>query len=613
MKKDLKKLFKNRAILIGCLFIFILVNYTIYLFRYIYQGDVVSAFNDLFSYPAILLSAFPLSINLLDLTVSFLISTMFLLIMLDKKNNKKKFRKGSEYGSARWGNFDKDLEGMYDSKKQYNNILFSKNTKLALNDSDIDFNKRRNKNVVVFGGSGSGKTRTIIKPNISQMNCSFVCTDPKGTILNEVGDMLKNFKYNIKVFNTVDFDKSMKYNPLKYVKKEQDILKLVETIIANTSGDKAGAEKHDFWVKSEKLLYQAYLSLILMVFPEDQKHLGTLIDLVSESIVNENDETFKNAIDLIFEGLEEIEEYRNSFAVKQYKAFKLAAGKTAKSILISCATRLAPLNIPDLRNLISSDEIELDKIGSEIVKRGNKAFYRKNALFVIVPDTDATFNFLVAIMYTQLFNLLCTIADNEFRGSLPVHVRFLLDEFANIGLIPNFEKLIATIRSRNISATIILQTLSQLKSIYKEDTDTIIGNCDTSIFLGGKEKGTIDMLNEQLGKETIDDYNVSRSRSQSDSFSQSYSKLARDLMTKDELQTMDKDDCIVQILGKYPFKDKKYPLEDHPRYRQHYSKTNNNWYDIAKETEIVRFNKSLRSQPTFSITSATGKKDTVLA
>ena len=613
MKKDLKKLFKNRAILIGCLFIFILINYTIYLFRYIYQGDVASALNDLFSYPEILLSAFPLSINLVDLIVSFLISTMFLFIMLDRKNNKKKFRKGSEYGSARWGDFDKDLEGMYDPKKQYNNILFSKNTKLALNDSDIDFNKRRNKNVVVFGGSGSGKTRTIIKPNISQMNCSFVCTDPKGTILNEVGYMLKNFKYNIKVFNTVDFDKSMKYNPLKYVKKEQDILKLVETIIANTSGDKAGAEKHDFWVKSEKLLYQAYLSLILMVFPEDQKHLGTLIDLVSESIVNENDETFKNAIDLIFEGLEEIEEYRNSFAVKQYKAFKLAAGKTAKSILISCATRLAPLNIPDLRNLISSDEIELDKIGSEIVKRGNKAFYRKNALFVIVPDTDATFNFLVAIMYTQLFNLLCTIADNEFRGSLPVHVRFLLDEFANIGLIPNFEKLIATIRSRNISATIILQTLSQLKSIYKEDTDTITGNCDTSIFLGGKEKGTIDMLNEQLGKETIDDYNVSRSRSQSDSFSQSYSKLARDLMTKDELMTMDKDDCIVQILGKYPFKDKKYPLETHPRYGQHYSKTNNNWYDIAKETEIVRFNKSLRSQPTFSITSATGKKDTVLA
>lgn len=612
MKKDLKKLFKNRAILIGCLFIFILVNYTIYLFRYIYQGDVVSAFNDLFSYPAILLSAFPLSINLVDLSVSFLISTIFLFIMLDRKNNKKKFRKGSEYGSARWGDFDKDLEGMYDSKKQYNNILFSKNTKLALNDSDIDFNKRRNKNVVVFGGSGSGKTRTIIKPNISQMNCSFVCTDPKGTILNEVGYMLKNFKYNIKVFNTVDFDKSMRYNPLKYVKKEQDILKLVETIIANTSGDKAGAEKHDFWVKSEKLLYQAYLSLILMVFPEDQKHLGTLIDLVSESIVNENDETFKNAIDLIFEGLEETEEYRNSFAVKQYKAFKLAAGKTAKSILISCATRLAPLNIPDLRNLISSDEIELDKIGSEIVKRGNKAFYRKNALFVIVPDTDATFNFLVAIMYTQLFNLLCTIADNEFRGSLPVHVRFLLDEFANIGLIPNFEKLIATIRSRNISATIILQTLSQLKSIYKEDTDTIIGNCDTSIFLGGKEKGTIDMLNEQLGKETIDDYNVSRSRSQSDSFSQSYSKLARDLMTKDELLTMDKDDCIVQILGKYPFKDKKYPLETHPRYKQHYNKNNNNWYDIAKETEIVRFNKSLRTQSVFSITSPSGRKDTVL-
>lgn len=595
------------------------LNYLSYAVRVTFNGDVAQAFNQLSQSPSLLLRAFPLSLNKYDLLVSLLVALIIAFLLIDKANNKKNFRKGSEYGSARWGNVKTDLKGMYDETNPSNNIPMSENIQLALDDKNIDFKNRRNKNVLIIGGSGSGKTRTIIKPNISQLNSSFVVTDPKGTIVNEVGDMLKRAKYNIKVLNTVDFAKSMRYNPLRYVKNEQDILKLVETIIANTSGDKQNAEKMDFWVKAEKLLYQAYLSLIMEVFQPKDKHLGTLIDLIAESTVSESDESFKNGIDLIFEALEEDEKYQHSFAVKQYKAFKLAAGKTARSILISCATRLAPLNIPDFRKLISEDDLDLENLGSEFHTRGKTKYYRKNALFVIVPDTDETFNFIVAIMYTQLFNLLCTKADNEFKGSLPVHVRFLLDEFANIGLIPNFEKLIATIRSRNISATIILQALSQLKSIYKDNADTIVGNCDTQIFLGGREEKTIKMINEQLGKETIDDYNVSRSRSQSDSFSQSYSKLGRDLMTKDELLTMDRDECIVQILGKHPFKDKKYKLENHPRYAQHYQgkkdKNGNDlqWYDIAKELDILRYNEALEETDSFSFTNANGEKNVPLA
>lgn len=568
---------KNKIeITIGVLF-FLLLNYMFYFFRVTFAGNTLGAFEMLFSKPTLLLYAFPLSLNLIDTCVPLFLTGLLFLLINDKKNNKKKYKKGAEYGSAKWGDVKTDLKGMYNSEPN-DNILFSQNTKLALNDSKIDFKYRRNKNVGVIGGSGSGKTRFFVKPNMLQMNASFVCTDPKGTIINEIGMALRyKGNYKIKVLNTVNFTKSMKYNPLHYVKNEQDILKLVETIISNTSGQ--GDTKEDFWVKSEKLLYQAYLSLIRDFFPKEEQNLTTLMDLLSYSTVKEKDEDFENEVDILFKDLET--DNPNHFAVKQYKAFKLASGKTAKSILISCATRLAPLNIPAVRELLSVDELQLDTLGNE---------GRKTALFVIVPDTDATFNFIVAIMYSQLFNMLCTIADEKHRGVLPTHVRFMLDEFANIGVIPNFDKLIATIRSRNISATIILQTFSQLKSIYKENADTIIGNCDTTVFLGGKEKSTIKSLSEDLGKETINDYNESKTRSNADSFGQNFTKLGRELMTQDELLTMPRDTCIVQILGLHPFKDKKYDLTKHPLYPFHYDYKGNgkNWFDIDKYLLAIR-------------------------
>lgn len=556
----------NKKFIVLGVIAFLLINYTSFYFRYTFQGDVLSAFNYLFEKPQYLLYAFPLSFNAVDLGLSALFTLFLLMILYDKQQNKKKFRKGTEHGSAEWGTPEIDLKGMYDEKKRDNNILFSQNTKIRLDDTGSDFQTRRNKNVCVVGGSGSGKTRFFVKPNMLQFNASYVVTDPKGTIVNEIGMALKNVgKYKIKILNTIDFSKSMKYNPLAYVKNEQDILKLVETLIANT---KAEGEKDDFWTNTEKLLYQAYLSLIIDKFPKEEQHFGTLIDLISYSNVKEDDEDYKNAVDYLFDELEK--EDPEHFALKQYKAYKLAAGKTAKSILISCATRLAPLNIPSVRELLSKDELQLHTLGDK---------GRKTALFVIVPDTDATFNFIVSMMYTQLFNTLVTVADNEYKGSLPTHVRFILDEFANIGLIPNFEKLIATIRSRNISATIILQTQSQLKSIYKDNADTIIGNCDTSVFLGGQEPTTIKALSESLGKETIDDYNESRTRSNNDSFGQNYSKLGRALMTEDELKRMPRDTCIVQVLGLPPFKDKKYDLEKHPRYKFH-SDGDRFWFDI---------------------------------
>lgn len=568
----MEKLKENKVYIILGVIAYILLNYLFYYFRVTFAGDMLAGFDYLFSQPKYLFNAFPLSFNSIDLFVPLFLVCFAVLIIKDKKNNKKKYKKGMEHGSAQWGSVQKDLKNMYDEKEQYNNILFSQNTKIRLDDKDAPFDTRRNKNVCVIGGSGSGKTRFLVKPNMLQMNASFVCTDPKGTIVNEIGMALKNVgKYKIKILNTVNFAKSMHYNPLEYVEKEQDILKLVETIIANTGGSGGADNKaEDFWVKSEKLLYQSYLSLIISKFPKEEQNLPTLMDLISYSTVKEDDENFKNPVDYLFEALEQ--EDSNHFAVKQYKAYKLAAGKTAKSILISCATRLAPLNIPAVRELLSKDELNLTTLG----EKG-----RKTALFVIVPDTDATFNFIVAIMYSQLFNLLCTIADEKHKGSLPTHVRFMLDEFANIGLIPNFEKLIATIRSRNISATIILQAFSQLKTIYKDSADTIIGNCDTSVFLGGKEKSTVKSLSEELGKETINDYNESKTRSNNDSFGQNFSKIGRALMTQDELLTMERDTCIVQIIGKRPFKDKKYDLTKHPRYKYH-SNGEKYWFDIGK-------------------------------
>ncbi|WP_347814373.1 VirD4-like conjugal transfer protein, CD1115 family [Alkalihalobacillus sp. LMS39] len=571
----MEKMKANKVYLTLGVFLFVLVNYLSYYFRVTFAHDFLTGFNYLFEQPKYLFYAFPLSFNITDLSIASVVIAVGALLLYEKNQNKKKYKKGVEHGSAEWGTVERDLKGMYDENDQYNNLIFSEKTKIRLDDTGTPFDTRRNKNVIYIGGSGSGKTRFGVKPNLLQMNASFVVTDPKGTIVNEVGMALKNVgKYKIKIFNTTNFNKSMKYNPLSYVKTEQDILKLVETIISNTTNEDSQSES--FWVNTEKLLYQAYLSLIISKFPKEEQHLGTLIDLISYSNVKEEDEEYKNAVDYLFEELEM--EDKEHFAVKQYKAYKLAAGKTAKSILISCATRLAPLNIPAVRDLLSKNEINLETFGDK---------GRKTALFVIIPDTDPTFNFLVSMMYTQLFNILVTRADEKYKGSLPTHVRFMLDEFANIGLIPNFDKLIATIRSRNMSATIIIQTLSQLKSIYKDNAETIVGNCDTSIFLGGNEKSTIKSLSEDLGKETINDYNESRTRSNNDSYGQNYSKLGRALMTEDEIKRMDRDTCIVQILGKRPFKDKKYPLEKHPRYKFH-SDGNKYWFDIDQYLQALR-------------------------
>lgn len=573
MDKVIRTIKDNKIYAILIVILFVSVNYLSYYFR-LYKENPLFGMMNLFENPKDLLFAFPISLDSIDVIIALTASFFAVLFISEKKSNRKKYRKGVEHGSARWGRINEYTE-MMDTKDYYNNLILSENLRLRLDDKNSPFDTRRNKNVIVYGGSGSGKTRFVVKPNLLQMNASYVVTDPKGTIVNEVGMALKNVgKYKIKIFNTINFDNSMKYNPLEYVEKESDILRLVETLIANTTGD--GEKGDDFWVNTEKLLYQAYLSLIISKFPKEEQHFGTLIDLISYSTVKEEDENYKNAVDYLFEALEK--EDPDHFAVKQYKAYKLAAGKTAKSILISCATRLAPFNIPQVRKLISRDEMNLHTLGDK---------GRKTALFVIIPDTDPTYNFLVSIMYTQLFNLLVTRADEKYKGSLPTHVRFLLDEFANIGLIPDFDKLIATIRSRNISATVVLQTLSQLKSIYKDNTETIVGNCDTSIFLGGNEKSTIKALSEELGKETIDDYNESKTRSTNDSYGQNYSKLGRALMTEDELKRMPRDTCIVQIVGKRPFKDKKYPLEKHPLYKYH-SDGNKYWFDIDMYLKTIR-------------------------
>lgn len=565
---------KNKYRIIFFTLIFLLINYTSNYFR-IYNGGLLLKINYIFSNPTILLNSFPISLNKTDLMFSFIGLGISLLLVLNNQSNKKKFRQGVEHGSAEWGIPKKDLKGMYNEKDDTKNIIFSEKTKMVVdNDELTNHEYHRNKNTIIIGGSGSGKTRFFVKPNIMQMNCDYVITDPKGDILNDLGYMLRSQKnYNIKVLNLIEFDKSMRYNPLAYVKNEQDILKVVQTLIKNTSGKDA---KEDFWVTAEKLLYQALIGAILEYFEPEEKHLGTLADLVSLFEVKENDEDYISVVDEMFMDIEQ--HNPNAFCMKQYRAFKISAGETAKSILISCSARLAPLNIPAVRDLLSTDELQLGEIGNQALvdKEGNVQYdkdnniiYRPNALFIIIPDTDTTFNFIASIMYTQMFNLLVTIADTQYNGKFPRHVRFLLDEFANIGEIPDFQTLIATIRSRNISATPILQTLSQLKTIYKDSADTIVGNCDTLVFLGGKEESTLKMISSQLGKGTIDDYNTSRTRSQSDSHGQNYSKLGRELMTPDELQKMSRSKAIVMIANLAPFIDNKYDITSHPNYKYH--------------------------------------------
>ena len=506
----------------------------------------------------------------------------FRMAVYFKAKNAKKFRQGVEYGSARWGN-EKDI-GPYMDPVFENNIILTATERLMMSGRPKLPKYARNKNVLVIGGSGSGKTRFYVKPNLMQMHSSYVVTDPKGTVLVECGRMLARNGYRIKVLNTINFAKSMNYNPFAYIRSEKDILKLVNTIIVNTKGE-GQQSGEDFWVKAEKLYYTALIAYIWYEAPEEEQNFAMLIDLIDASEAREDDENFKNAVDLLFEELEE--KSPNHFAVRQYKKYKLAAGKTAKSILISCGARLAPFDIKELRDLTSTDELELDTLGEQ-----------KTALFVIISDTDATFNFLVSIMYTQLFNLLCDKADDVYHGRLPIHVRCLLDEFANIGQIPNFEKLIATIRSREISASIILQSKSQLKALYKDNASTIEGNCDTTLFLGGSEKETLKDLADMLGKETIDLYNTSDTRGMSPSYGLNYQKTGKELMSQDEIAVMDGSKCIMRLRGVRPFFSDKFDITKHRQYHLLSDYDRKNEFDIEK---YVRRQNRLRVRPDMEV------------
>ena len=533
-------------------------------------------------------AGFVLSNNWKDLLAGIVVAVVLKVLVWQKQADAKKLRKGIEYGSARWGTAE-DIKP-YMSEDPWMNIPLTATEALTMESRPKQPKYARNKNIVVIGGSGSGKTRFFVKPSVMQMNCTMVITDPKGTLIEECGKMLakgppkkdKNGNimkdrsgkvvhepYVIKVLNTINFSKSLHYNPFAYIRSEKDILKLVTTIIVNTKGEGEKASE-DFWVKAEKLLYTALIAFIWYEGDEEEKNLNTLLDLLNESETREEDETYQNPVDMMFQELEERDSQH--FAVRQYKKYKMAAGKTAKSILISCGARLAPFDIAELREIMSYDEMELDKIGD-----------RKTALFLIMSDTDTTFNFVIAMLQSQLFNLLCDKADDEYGGRLPVHVRVIADEFANIGQIPQFDKLIATIRSREISASIILQSQSQLKAMYKDSADTILGNCDTTLFLGGKEKTTLKEMSELLGKETIDLYNTSETRSNQKSFGLNYQKTGKQLMTEDEIAVMDGGKCILQIRGARPFFSDKYDITKHKNYRLLADENEKNRYKVEKE------------------------------
>ena len=506
------------------------------------------------------------SFHLLDLLIGIAGAVILRLVVHFKGKNAKKYRLGMEYGSARWGT-PADIAPFVD-EDFFNNIPITQTERITMSSRPKQPKYARNKNILVIGGSGSGKTRFFCKPSLLQCHSSYVVTDPKGTILNEVGRLLERKKYRIKSLNLINFKKSMRYNPLAYIRSEKDILKLVNALIMNTKGegDKSG---EDFWVKAERLYYSTLIGYIWYEATEDEKNFITLLDLINASEAREDDEEYQSPVDLLFADLEEKDP--DHFAVKQYKKFKMAAGKTLKSILISCGARLAPFDIKELRELMEYDELELDTLGDS-----------KAALFVIISDTDSTFNFVAALMYSQLFNLLCDKADDFYGGRLPVHVRLLLDEFANIGQIPSFDKLIATIRSREISASIILQSQSQLKAIYKDSADTIVGNCDSTLFLGGKEKTTLKEISELLGKETIDSYNRSENRGTQISHGLSYQKLGKELMTQDELAVMDGGKCIFMLRGVRPFFSDKYDLTKHPNYKYTADADPKNVFDMER-------------------------------
>ena len=566
--------------------VFYLADRVTWLYRHCVGGSLVERLGVLFLNFQLAFSDVLPSIHAYDLVAGVIAAIAVKMAVYLKGKNAKKYRRGEEYGSARWGN-EKDIAPFIDPVFE-NNILLTQTERLTMNSRPKLPKFARNKNVIIIGGSGSGKTRFYVKPNLMQMTpgVSYVVTDPKGTILVECGKMLqrgspkmkdgktvrdKNGKivyepYKIKVLNTINFKKSMHYNPFKYIRSEKDILKLVNTIIANTKGD-GEKSSEDFWVKAERLLYCALIGYIYYEAPEEEQNFSTLLEFINASEAREDDEEFKNAVDELFEELEK--EKPEHFAVRQYKKYKLAAGKTAKSILISCGARLAPFDIAELRELTSYDEMELDMLGDQ-----------RTAMFVIISDTDDTFNFIVAIMYTQLFNLLCDRADDVHGGRLPYHVRLLLDEFANIGQIPKFDKLIATIRSREISASIILQSQSQLKTIYKDAAETILGNCDTMLFLGGKESSTLKEISETLGKETIDLYNESDTRGQSRSYGLNYQKTGKELMSRDELSVMDGNKCILQLRGVRPFLSDKFDITRHKRYKELSDFDKKNAFDV---------------------------------
>ena len=512
------------------------------------------------------------SFHPVDLLIGLIAGALLKLAVYVKGKNRKKLRQGEEYGSARWGK-PEDIKPYMDPEFS-NNVILTQTEFLTMNSRPKQPKYARNKNILVIGGSGSGKTRFFVKPNLMQMHSSYVVTDPKGTVLVECGKMLEKGGYVIKSLNTINFRKSMHYNPFSYIRSEKDILKLVNTIIVNTKGDgdKSG---EDFWVKAEKLYYTALIGYIWYEAPDHEKNFTTLLEMINASEAREDDETFKNPVDVMFDELEARDP--DHFAVKQYRKYKLAAGKTAKSILISCGARLAPFDIKELRDLMAYDEMELDTIGD-----------KKTALFLIMSDTDSTFNFVIAILQSQLTNLLCDKADDVYGGRLPVHVRFILDEFANIGQIPQFDKLIATIRSREISASIILQSQSQLKAIYRDNADTIVGNCDTMLFLGGKEKTTLKEISEILGKETIDSFNTSENRGKEISHGLNYQKLGKELMTQDEIATMDGGMCILQLRGVRPFFSKKYDITKHPRYKYLSDADKKNTFDVERYIRVQR-------------------------
>ena len=509
-------------------------------------------------------SALP-SFHPIDLCVGVAAALLIRLIVYVKGKNAKKFRKNLEYGSARWGK-PEDIAPYVDPKFE-NNVILTQTERLMMSNRPKDPKTARNKNVLVVGGSGSGKTRFFIKPNLMQLHSSYVVTDPKGSIAVECGKLMLRNGYKVKIFNSINFKKSHHYNPFAYIHSEKDILKLVTTLIANTKGD--GKSGDDFWQKAETLLYTALIGYIHYEAPEEEQNFATLIEFINAMEVREDDETFENNVDLAFKELASREP--NHFAVRQYKKYKLAAGKTAKSINISCGARLAPFDIQELREITMYDELELDTLGD-----------RKTVLFLIMSDTDSTFNFLISMIYSQLFNLLCEKADDVYGGRLPVHVRCLIDECANIGQIPNLEKLMATIRSREISACLVLQAQSQLKALYKDNADTIIGNCDSSIFLGGKEPGTLKELNQALGKETIDTFNTGESRGREVSHSLNYQKLGKDLATIDELAVLDGGKCILQLRGVRPFLSDKYDITRHPNYKYLSDANPRNAFDIEK-------------------------------